>query len=183
MIRRISTVIIHPAFAVGSPQHRMIVCWRFGHGSAEAAWVSCRPKQCLTSTKKNKIYQISMKKIKQLSCDRRTSSRTYAVGLPTASNDSMLWTLWLVSTNTFWCRRWAFVLLHYALESFVHAIEVLLFYRILMMKDLMLSPEPLLLCHRQTDEWGVQKQNSNCFNKAVGPANRKKLISIFWQWR
>jgi hypothetical protein len=33
-------------------------------------------------------------------------------------------------------------LLIYALETFVHAIEILLFYRILMMKDLILLPKP-----------------------------------------
>ncbi len=102
--------------------------WRFGHASVEAAWVSYRPRQCRISPKKNKICQTSMKKIRQVVCDLRTSSRTYAVGLPTASNDSMLWTLWLVSTNNFWCRSWAFVLLIYALETFFHAIEILLFY-------------------------------------------------------
>ncbi len=33
----------------------------------------------------------------------------------------------------------------YALKTFVHAIEILLFYLILMMKDLILLPEPLSL--------------------------------------
>jgi hypothetical protein len=43
----------------------------------------------------------------------------------------------------------AFVLRVYALENFVHAIEILVFYRILMMKDLILSPEPLSSVQRQ----------------------------------
>jgi hypothetical protein len=87
---------IQPAFARGPLQHRMIVCYDrydrfqpipFGDFSKEGltandllqVWsedldmhwrkVSCRPKQCRTSTKKNKICQISITgKQNEISC-------------------------------------------------------------------------------------------------------------------
>jgi hypothetical protein len=43
----------------------------------------------------------------------------------------------------------AFVLRVHALENFVHAIENLLIYRILMMEDLILSQEPLSSVQRR----------------------------------
>jgi hypothetical protein len=50
---------------------------------ADAAWVSCRPAQCRTSTKKHKFRQVVMEKEEnKLCCNRRRSSRTYAVGHP-----------------------------------------------------------------------------------------------------
>jgi hypothetical protein len=48
------------------------------------------------------------------------------------------------------------------------------FYRILMMKDLILSPDPLSLCHRLTDEEVSEKILRSVLIKAAGPANRKK---------
>jgi hypothetical protein len=49
-----------------------------------------------------------------------------------------------------------------------------------MMKDSILSPELSSLCHRLTDEEVSKKQIRSVLIKATGPANRKKLILIFF---